>query len=653
MIVGKFIVNGKVFVITRVNNKFWVGKKENSKINYDLSNLDKKIAFKVLEGITPQGKERFIINTAVNGKTFDVYFQRESKTYSFKPLPSTLDLSKLNRIFNNQNEFCLSGNFKNSNFYKRLVKFGKQTVVVAFVASLNLGLATSILSDVKTQFINDKVNVTEQEVSLQVLDNASSIEDIIPDDFTDLTKVQLTDEMVDSDSLLSDLSNVADEALDNEALATGDIPEDANMAPDNFFDEFEGGYGNEENLDSDIKIGNVSDYADMYKSLPNILGEERLNKIKHYLDANPYLTDAEKEFFFSNKEFLSYAKLSLNEEDLKRFADLKIIYHPESNGFIEGTYSDKSYFENGNLVYDDVIDIYNASNFEVSSEGVLNHEYSHFIEFLSSNFNASKVSPSSFFMEGINTIYTNEFFGVQNKHEGYDQSSYNEFLVPVIHTLMEIVGTEVVEKIYTENSMDYVVAELEKIVPDKNMIDTFLDDTYSYGQMELSEERGSELQEDLQRKIIEEISAFYEAKYGKKAEDDLLVSYYLNFDNLNSNWFAAVGLEENEDNTFNMRMKTLKSAPYYVNPKYNKNPRKYIFDAPTAHHFEYYTYEKDDLLSYAQLNGWDIVDGDVVIPEGVKVSENGEFLVPYIAFSDYQEFIIDDNNRYISRGQSR
>ena len=124
-------------------------------------------------------------------------------------------------------------------------------------------------------------------------------------------------------------------------------------------------------------------------------------------------------------------------------------------------------------------------------------------------------------MEGINTIYTNEFFGVQNKHEGYDQSSYNEFLVPVIHTLMEIVGTEVVEKIYTENSMDYVVAELEKIVLDKNMIDTFLDDTYSYGQMELSKEPGSELQEDLQRKIIEEISAFYEAKYGKKAEDDL------------------------------------------------------------------------------------------------------------------------------------
>lgn len=132
----------------------------------------------------------------------------------------------------------------------------------------------------------------------------------------------------------------------------------------------------------------------------------------------------------------------------------------------------------------------------------------------------------SFLIEGTNVIFNNEYY-MENAGE-YDMS-YRDHVI-ILKALAEIIGSESLIKYHNEINLPEIYNELYNVVPDLKFNNQFIKDIRTFGRLYLSgnnEPEDIEIRNAYYNEIIQMLKTYYETKYLRSYETDLLMCYYL------------------------------------------------------------------------------------------------------------------------------
>ena len=238
----------------------------------------------------------------------------------------------------------------------------------------------------------------------------------------------------------------------------------------------------------------------------NISDDEFLSRINFAIANNNNLSNEEKIFMTSNSFFFLDNKEYIDINSLiDRLSTIKIEYSPfENNENIKGQY----------LRVQNTISVYESTSYKTTPYEVLTHEFMHACqEFGYTNYN-------SFLVETVNNITTSEYYG--------KDPSYSKY-VDYTKALIEIIGSEPFKKYQCYPKDGLMVNEFVKIIDSPTKAIKLLNDLDNYKSLTLSKEVYDK--EDavvlLKENIYNTIKEYYEAKYHRNMETDLVMLYYL------------------------------------------------------------------------------------------------------------------------------
>ncbi len=234
---------------------------------------------------------------------------------------------------------------------------------------------------------------------------------------------------------------------------------------------------------------------------------------------NKYLTEDEKKFIINNISIFTEYKNYIDVNYLKeRLQYLKIVYKKNSNSSnglvrIKGEYN---HFTNR-------ITFFNAKKFEEVEAATFTHELFHVMQ------KPHYSDRNEFLIETVNTIFNENNTG---KNESTIYSNYFAFT----KMLIEIIGRESFSKFQGYTTNEYIIDALMEICgTEEEAKELLLDlDEYKiiYDKMSNNlahSDRYLDKLVKLKRKIIEELSIYYESKYGFSMENDLIMLYYYDY----------------------------------------------------------------------------------------------------------------------------
>lgn len=243
----------------------------------------------------------------------------------------------------------------------------------------------------------------------------------------------------------------------------------------------------------------------VYSSNINISDDEFISRINFSITNNDNLSNDEKIFMTSNSYFFLDNKEYIDLDALTdRLSTIKIEYSPLcSNENIKGQY----------LRLENTICIYESTSFETTDFEVLTHEFMHACqEFGYSNYN-------SFLVETLNSITTSEYYGKDHSYSKY---------IDYTKALIEIIGSEPFKRFQCYPKEGLISNELSKIIDSPTKAIKLLNDLDNYKSLTSSDNINNKDDDVslLKNEIYNNIRDYYEAKYHKDMENDLIMLYY-------------------------------------------------------------------------------------------------------------------------------
>lgn len=242
--------------------------------------------------------------------------------------------------------------------------------------------------------------------------------------------------------------------------------------------------------------------------------EQVKNIILESLSNNSFLDENERNIiisniyvFIDNKDYIDFEYIK------KRLSTLKIKYISEA--LVEGNYSISGQYDSS----ENLITFYNANKLEDVTNSTITHELYHVLT--KHNYN----DYNSFLIETINTIFNEEYSNCK------EQSTYTSYY-NYTKMLMEVIGSEPFKKYHSYSDTSFIIDELIKLYDNEDEAYKLIHNLENYKCIVKSvnalnmEEKLEELNK-LNNIIIEEIGLYYEAKYNRKMNEDLIMlSYY-------------------------------------------------------------------------------------------------------------------------------
>ncbi len=278
------------------------------------------------------------------------------------------------------------------------------------------------------------------------------------------------------------------------------------------------------NAKIDAYITHIEEVESSNKSISD---EDFLSQINNAITTNNNLSDKEKLFMVSNSFFFldnkEYIKL---DSLLSRLNTLKIEYSPlESNEDVDGQY----------LRVKNIIKIFRSPSFDTTNKSVLAHEFMHACQdFGLTNYN-------SFLVETVNNITTSEYYEKDNSYLNY---------INYIRALIEILGATPFKKFQCYPKEGIIVNELSKIIDSPTKAIKLLNDLDNYKSLTIDGSINDKSVAILKEEIYNSIKDYYEAKYNRDMENDLIMQYYLNEDSFMKKIKDEYGLEDSYSITY-------------------------------------------------------------------------------------------------------
>ena len=536
-IVGKFKLNDIVYGIGIKDNKYFVGRIKDDKLYTFLTDEEKNVVNLILDRLTPGSDLVEVTPVMIEDRIYKTYYNPSKSMFLFNPKPNESDLKFLNSTYNNQSEYLFNNNVnQTNNYFKRLVKLGKKTVVVILSSAFLLGNAQVVKADTNASEFN-----TIQVIHNDELDN-SLISEYINEELPKL-EVDLLTRYDVQDLVYTAIKNNTNLSIDEKIL----LLKYSTIVLDNY----------------------------KYMDLARVLNS--LNKLTiHYYSFN--FTD-------------SVWQVSLS-----------------------GTCNS----------FTNEIKFYNVENFEQVSKKVFAHEVCHLFQ------PTFKNEYSSFFVEGTNSITVEDYFGTDRSYEDNNK---------IIRLLGEIIGKDVIKQYYFVGDLNVIKEALLAIIPDQALVDKFISLTHQFDSTSYQEDQ----HQLINRQMRNILATFYEAKYNRKIEDDLVALYYYNekefvkkmdSGEMSQGYDGYVSVEEN---------------PHIVNKR--EKDEKYGFT-----------------ITYNKIDHYDAIDREDAIEQGIIAQDNGEdiliftdcyinkltnkVMVPVVKTFD-KKFEFNETNRYLNSTLSR
>lgn len=577
-IVGKFKLGRNIYAIVLKNDKYRVGRLEGNLVNYNLSDEEKKVITVIVDKLLPKNNGIKIISLKINNTVYDINVC--DNICMFNPVPNESDLIILNNIFNSQSECVYAGSFlnKDNKFIKRFLKLGKRTLLVLLSSTMLLSVSSSLKNDVEEQF-DEKITKVEDTV----LDDNKLITIIEKSD------VELEDsEIIQEDELPKEVVSEIQSSIDTQVVKEEKIPS---------IDETE--------------LHEHFDFNDIIEAVNN----------------NPNIGDKEKKLILSNKTIFEDNYGYYNYEDLlNKLKTLNINYVLEDIPGIDGTYS----------VFDNKIEFNNVSSLDEVDNYVFTHELSHLIQHTGNPF----INYNLFLLEGTNAIANNEYYSP-------GQSNYDRcyiFQQSVIKILGEILGNDVIKKTYMGGKIDYINDSLCNLIQDKDRVENFRTLLMLYHSAYLAELDNNDFFldiNDIENEIKLELKYFYEIKFGRSIEDDLIMLYYMN-----ERSFGKFNLEPFGDMSF-VRCVSEKN---YINTT-EQSTFKISYPAEYSNWYTYISWEDAYEQGIAETTDY----GLITLKDGYEIKDDYIHKVTRMPAPDteYITVVIDESNRYLDQELSR
>lgn len=601
-VVGKFKLGKNIYVIVLKNNKYKVGRLVDNLVSYNFSDEEKKLIMTIIDNLLPKDSGIKLPSFSLGGKTYDVMLSND--VYMFSPEPDQNDLKLLNIIFNCQSEYEYVGIFlnKDSNFIKRFIKLGKRTLLVLLSSTMVLSMSSSLKNDIQEQF-SDEVEISQE------IDNGKLITII---EEPEINKGILEDDVNDEPP-----TEAVEEIQDNfDKVEIDELPTEVVEETQDDFDKIE-------------IISNDYETSKDAKATSEDTAKEAFNfdDIVKAVNDNPNLTQEEKDMMLSSKKIYEDNYGYYNYGNLLNLLNtIKVNYIPEIDK-LAGTYNPLT----------NVMTIYGGTCFEEIDKTAFTHEFSHMIQ------NTNPECGTSFWNEGINSIANNEYYNNMN-----NDSSYS-FQRNVIYALDLIIGDELFRKYYTNNDVNAIVSELYKIYPDEEKANGFmaLVDYYQclfYSRLYSDSFTRSDydiLSEETVNSILQDLTFYYETKYKRSVESDLVMLFFVNNNLFNEKIANMYGVPFSD-----VYYVTLDDMPSIVNP---------------AGKDKVYSYNivNQSIIGYIEESYEDCLNGGLINENGEPLSnglivdkENNKVLRPQY---DKKETLIEINNenRFINDNFNR
>jgi len=235
------------------------------------------------------------------------------------------------------------------------------------------------------------------------------------------------------------------------------------------------------------------------------------------INNNPQLTQEEKEFFLSAKNFFN---------DNIEYFDYYTVIDNLNNLHIEyikeesknpGQYEDFTYTQDAK----GRIRVYKSTNFSDAPKYALSHGFLHAFTKMSNTDN--------YFYEGLHVLINNEYFGNSFYDNGY------KVLKNYVYIICELINPEVLRQYHAHNDIKYLIDALTKIIPDENMAITLLTDIDFICEAEIlrnsSQEKYNKLKAEYSLKTNEIdilLKKYYQAKFQISPEEDLYAFFCFN-----------------------------------------------------------------------------------------------------------------------------
>lgn len=240
------------------------------------------------------------------------------------------------------------------------------------------------------------------------------------------------------------------------------------------------------------------------------------NLIRDALSQNPNIGQKEKniilehlDIFYDNKDYIDFENVYQN------LVNMKVEYISEN--VIEKEPNTAAIW----IPIVQKIIIGNAKSIDDTNESIFTHEFCHAI--------TKDKNGISFLQESINSEC--------NSHYYKEDSGYNS-IKPYMKALERIIGKEPLKKYFCVSDDEIIINELTEIINDRNKAISFLETLEDYYRIKyknhLFNHSTEELERDTSEKIKNYLNEYYTAKYNKSMSDDLIISYYLEPDDLES-----------------------------------------------------------------------------------------------------------------------
>ncbi len=252
----------------------------------------------------------------------------------------------------------------------------------------------------------------------------------------------------------------------------------------------------------------------------NSTNEDVYNSINNALRINSYLNDKERNIISSYSWVFLNNKNNIDlEYFIKCLSTLKIVYDINEkceNGTVSvnGSYNTEK----------NTITFYHSNNIDDVELSTFTHEMFHVMQKI------CKTDYNSFLIETVNTIFNEEYTGT---HENSSYTSYYNFT----KMLIEIIGKEPFRKYECYTDITPIINELVNIDGSereaynllcnldcyKNLIEQIKYDGSYFDNIKITN------LEKLNKDIINQISNYYEKKYNRIIENDLIMLYYYDY----------------------------------------------------------------------------------------------------------------------------
>ena len=211
-IVAVFNYNGVEYVIYNDSNKLIPCKHVNRKIVQDLTKEEKKMFDDVFKKLKVSDNKIKLSNIFFNDKEYEHYYDKENGWSTFLNVDgsqiSKKELHELNNAFNYQDNimYSVENNFDKHDFIKRIVKYGKESIVVFLASSLLLSSASGLSYVGGEEHTNDLDDIVAVDIepTMHVLPTNPIDQSYFEIERESIDKVHLLRNIIDSNSDLSD-----------------------------------------------------------------------------------------------------------------------------------------------------------------------------------------------------------------------------------------------------------------------------------------------------------------------------------------------------------------------------------------------------------------------------------------------------------------